>query len=320
MTMEQAIRDFFKQFVFEPEIINTTPDLAQYERWCVVGMGGSHLAADIIHDVNPALDLLVYHDYGLPASSHNRLIICSSYSGNTEEVIDAYRQAHAQGLTTISIAIGGQLIELAKHDRTAYIVLPDTGIQPRSALGYSYNALLKAMGQDQALTEASDISRLHANDFESIGQDLATKLRGKLPIIYSSGRNISVAYNWKIKFNETGKIPAFYNTLPELNHNEMNGFDHNDHTAGLSDNFSFIFLTDSDDHPRINKRFAILEKLYTERGYPVERLELQGNNHYEKIFRSLIIADWASYYTALNYGLDPEQVPMVEQFKELMAE
>jgi glucose/mannose-6-phosphate isomerase len=131
-------------------------------------------------------------------------------------------------------------------------------------------------------------------------------------------RNHGIARNWKIKFNETGKIPAFYNSLPELNHNEMTGFDVADASRALSEHFYFLILKDPEDNPRIHKRMEILEKLYADRGLSVETITLEGDAAFYKAAVALMIADWAAFYTAEGYGLESEQVPMVEEFKKLI--
>lgn len=109
------------------------------------------------------------------------------------------------------------------------------------------------------------------------------------------------------------------NVFPELNHNEMTSFDVKLRTATLSKNFHFIFLKDIDDDKRIIRRMNILEKLLFDRGFKVEALFMQGKNRLQKIFNSLNLADWTAYHTALQYGVEPEQVPMVEEFKKLMV-
>jgi glucose/mannose-6-phosphate isomerase len=163
------------------------------------------------------------------------------------------------------------------------------------------------------------VNSLKPDALEPTGKELARNLSGHLPIVYASRRNIALAFTWKIKFNETGKTPAFYNTLPEANHNEMTGFDVKDGTRALSSQIHFLFLKDNADHPRIQKRMEVLEKLYRDRKLPVENIEINGTNRLEKIFRSLILADWVSYHLALKYGVEPEEVPMVEEFKRLIA-
>jgi len=246
-------------------------------------------------------------------------MVLSSYSGNTEEVLDAYDEAGKRGYDRAVISIGGKLLERAKEDGVPYVEMPDTGIQPRLALGFSFKGLLKLMGRDDAVQEIGGLAdTLKPDEYEAEGKKLADMLRDHVPVIYASETNGPIAYNWKIKLNETGKIPAFYNVLPELNHNEMNGFDVQETTKKLSENVYFIFLKDESDDPRIVKRMEILEKLYRDRGLPVRVIELTGSV-FHKLFFSLVIADWTAYYTAENYGLEAEQVPMVEEFKRLIA-
>lgn len=337
--MEQAIRNFPKQFEWEPKIENADK-WSVLGKYIICGMGGSHLQGDVFQNAVPGFDLSVHQDYGLPRWPQevlkNTLIIASSYSGNTEETISAFEEAIEKRYPVAVISTGGKLIELAKQHGVPYIQIPDTGIQPRSALGYTFKALAKMVGRDDIVEQAASLaSKLDADKLEPQGRELAETLKGKVPVLYASNRNYSVAYNWKIKFNETGKIPAFYNVFPELNHNEMTGFSAKgarlpagqgpasgrdvSEAASLSENFYFLFFKDADDHPKIQKRMEVLEKLYGERGLPVTVLPLEGSSTLEKIFSSLLLADWVAYYTAQHYGVDPEQVPMVEEFKRLIA-
>ena len=320
--MINAILNFPKQFGCVPKILNKQ-NFKRKKKFVVLGMGGSHLAADILLSYDPSLDITIHSDYGLPRINEKELVktlvIASSYSGNTEEVISGLHEALEKNLNIIVVAVGGKLIEIAKEKKLPYIQLPDTGIQPRSALGYGIMALLKIMNVKEALREAKLLKKsLKPKELAAQGKALAEKLNGHVPVIYSSTRNRAIAYNWKIKLNETGKIPAFYNVIPELNHNEMTGFDVKDATKNLSDKFYFIFLRDSEDDERNGKRMEILKKLYEDRGLPVEILEMAGENRWQKIFAFLLLADWTAFYTAAQYGLEAEQVPMVEEFKKLI--
>ncbi|MEK7599022.1 MAG: bifunctional phosphoglucose/phosphomannose isomerase [Patescibacteria group bacterium] len=322
MSAEKAIIEFYKQFEYEP-VIENAENLQSKEKWIICGMGGSHLAADLLKIFQPRLEIIIHFDYGLPEMSaedlNQYLIIASSYSGNTEETLDSFGEALKKKLSLAAISVGGKLLESAKKNSIPFVQLPDTGIQPRFALGFSLRAILKLMGDKKNLAETQKLARLLDNQFcQKAGQELAQKIKGCVPVIYASRKNKAIAYNWKIKFNETAKIPAFYNIFPELNHNEMTGFDAKETTKSLSDKFYFIFLLDSGDHPRILKRMDLTSELLKKRGYKVEILELAGQNSWHKIFSNLLIADWTTYYTALNYGTEPEFVPMVEEFKKLM--
>lgn len=320
--MEDAIHNFPKQFDYQP-IIEHARKLKKKKQFVVVGMGGSHLAADLIAEFDQTLPLVIRRDYGLPPIPEKELkkslIIASSYSGNTEEVVSAYNEAKRRGLALAVIAAGGKLVSMAKRDKTPYIQFPNTGIQPRSALAFSVLAHLKMLGMEKELKGMKKLStKLCSKTCEKVGKALAKKLKDKVPVIYTSRRNETVAWNWKIKFNETGKIPAFYNVFPELNHNEMTGFDVKPSSKHLSKPFHFIIIKDKQDHPRIQKRMDVVERLYKARKLPVTMLELTGNGVFEKVFNSLLIADWTAVHTANLYGLENELVPMVEEFKKMV--
>ncbi|OGH64680.1 MAG: hypothetical protein A2821_04485 [Candidatus Magasanikbacteria bacterium RIFCSPHIGHO2_01_FULL_41_23] len=318
--MSDAIRLFPQQFLYQPEIVGDF-HAKNYTRFVVVGMGGSHLAADALERLRPDIDLLVYSDYGLPVilDPKNTLIILSSYSGGTEEVLAVSEEGLKRGYNMAAIAIGGQLLDFARAHQIPFIQLPNTGIQPRSAWAYSLRALMKLLGCEADLVAMENLTNLAINDLEKSGKSLAKQLFKRVPIIYASRQNKSIAYNWKIKCNETGKIPAFYNILPELNHNEMNGFDVAEPTRELSERFTFIFLRDDDDHPQIQKRFTVLKKLYEARGLPVIEINLIGQSAIEKMAWALVLADWTAVAIAEQYGLESEQVPMVEEFKRLIS-
>lgn len=312
--MYEAIKNFNKQFEYEP-VIENEAKLVKKNKFIVAGMGGSHLAAGLLKIWKPDIDLTVNRDYGLPTVSSDSLVILSSYSGNTEEVIDAFERGIKSNLKVAVISTGGKLIDLAREHSIPFIQIPNTGIQPRSALGYSLRALLKLIGEEEMLKGLSTLSNtLNPSEYENQGKALAEKLKNKVPVIYSSTRNMPIAYNWKIKFNETGKVPAFYNVFSELNHNEMQGYA----IKELSEKFHFIILKDKEDNPRILKRMEVLEKMYKNRGMSVDVIEINGEDKYHKVFASLILADWAAYYTAEQYGLEAEQVPMIEEFKKLI--
>ena len=315
--MKEFIENFAKQFEYEPAIENKE-NWYKAKKFLLCGMGGSHLQGDILQMLNPTLDFLVYSDYGLPENiGKGRLIIASSYSGNTEETISAFKEAQAQGFPLVVSSVGGKLIELAKEHNVPYVQIPDIGIQPRSALGYTLKALLKLTGEEDLLVEIKKLAQSFSSaTFEQEGKELAQKLSSKIPVIYSSRKNEPIAYNWKIKFNESAKIPSFLNVFPELNHNEMTGFDVIGATKELSGKLVILLLKDANDHPRIQKRMEVLLRLYKERGIQVEVKEFVGENLQERIFSSLILADWTAWYTAKEYGTEPEEVPMIEEFKK----
>ncbi|MBU2101200.1 bifunctional phosphoglucose/phosphomannose isomerase [Patescibacteria group bacterium] len=317
--IEKDIREFAKQFTYEPEVQNADK-LGDFETVVIGGMGGSGLIAGILRAIKPELDIAAHHEYGLPKfvdrDTEKRLFIAVSHSGNTEETLDFYKSAEERGFQTAAIASSGKLLEIAKEKELPYIDLPGDDVEPRMTLGYMLRAILKLLGEEKLYKETGKLADvLKPEDYEKQGKDLAEKLFNKTPIIYASRSNQIIAYNWKIKLNETGKMPAFYNTFPELNHNEMQGFDVKDANKNLSKDVHFIFLKDVDDHPRIKIRMETTAKMYEERGLSVEQIEIEGKNRLEKIFNALSLGDWFAFYVARKYDLEPEPVPMVEEFK-----
>lgn len=321
--MKEAIKNFPKQLKFEPKIENKEA-LISTKNFIVCGMGGSHLAADLLKTWNPSFNLVVHHDYGLPETAdnlNNYLIIISSYSGNTEEAIDGFNEAIAKKLPVACVSIGGKLLELAIKHKKPYIKIPDTGIEPRSALGFSMVSLLSLMQEEKALLEIKKIAdNIDMDKAEKEGKTLAEKLKNFVPIIYTCTKNGPIAYNWKIRFNETGKIPSFYNTVPELCHNEMVGFDGEKKTKELLKNFYFIFLEDKTDLPRNLLRMEILKEILKEKGFAMKTFKLEGKNIWEKIFFSLLIADWAAFYIAEQYGLKAKETEIIDRFKKTIKE
>lgn len=320
--MLHIIKDFPDQFAFNPEIVNKEK-LKSHSFYVVVGMGGSHQAADFIKVWDPKFPIFVHKNYGLPELPdeilEQSLFIMSSYSGNTEEVLDAYDKIKERGYDICAISTGGKLIERAKADGIPYVVMPDTGIQPRSALGFYIRSLFAMLQLPELLKETDDFpSTLPIDRAEAKGKELADILKGSVPLIYSSEKNGPIAGNWKIKFNETAKVPAFCNIFPELNHNEMTGFDVIPETAKLSQNFHFIFLKDKTDHPKIIKRMQLSKGILEAKGLPVTEIEFEGDGIFYKAFSSILLADWVSYYTSEIYGTESEFIPMVEDFKKII--
>lgn len=339
MTMEvsggrvrKVLENFPNQFSFSPNIENLKDDL--YDSFIVIGMGGSHLAADIIKMYNNVMPLHIHSDYGLPYQLINcegeTLIIGMSYSGNTEETLDVINEAIKSKCNVAAISSGGKLLELARENELPYIQLP-AGIQPRHALGYTTKALLTLLkefyvGDQQeslfkSLSEVNELpSLLDTQECEIIGGNLKEKITRLTSMphiyVYSSRKNLPLAYIWKINFNETSKMPASYHYFPELNHNEIEGF------WNGSELPFFVFLKDESDDDRIKKRMEILKEIFSERSYIVEELLLEekDGNMFYKIFNSVLISYWTSFHLALHNKVDPERVDTIEVFKKKMRE
>lgn len=317
--MEEAILNFNNQLGYEPEIIKSGK-LGNYKHYVVCGMGGSHLATGILKMWKPGIELYVHRSYDLPPYDKKflkeSLLIASSYSGNTEEVVSFLKNGLEDGHDVAVIASGGELIKIAKEKNIPYIQIPNTHIQPRSALGFSLIAMAKLIDEPVCIDELRELkSLIDPTSFMAEGDSLAESIGGKIPVIYSSIENLPIVYNWKIKFNETGKIPAFYNLFSELNHNEMQGFG----DEKFSDQFHIIILRDKRDHPKIQKRMAVTADLLESKGYSVTTLILEGESVLLKVFSSLIVADWTALRIAKKNGYSSDSVPMIEEFKRKLV-
>jgi glucose/mannose-6-phosphate isomerase len=317
--MKEDIYNFSKQFSFLPKIENEER-WGNYQKYVLAGVGGSHLQGDFFLSLFPSFPLFLHQNYGLPAFSlENTGVIIASYSGNTEETIDAYNTATAKGMPVIIISKGGKLLEIAKEKKLPYIELPQNNVQPRLGLGYSFKALLTALRFEEVdFVELAKKLEKRKEELEKEGEKLASHVKNNIPIIYASQKNSVLANIWKINFNETAKIPSFYNIFPEVNHNEMTGFDTITTTKQLSEKMSFLLLRDKEDDVRIQKRMDALKVVLQKRKFDIFEVEIAGESRREKLFSSLLMSAFTSYYTALFYNVNPDGVPMIEEFKKII--
>jgi glucose/mannose-6-phosphate isomerase len=298
----------------------------------ISGMGGSALPGNIFRIYLSDLvrrgllsePVSIYQNrfYELPWESRRSLNVFASYSGNTEETIESFETAIVEKLPSIGISSGGKIEELCLREGIPHIKLPIPypDFQPRLGTGYFFGALYQVLVNEglapDMRTEIEDgaaylTSRL--SELEEAGKALAAKCEGKTPVVYASPRYKSVAMVWKIKFNENSKSTAFWNFFPELNHNEMVGY------TLPQGAFQVIMLRDLEDHPKNLKRFDVTAGLLREQGITVEVLDMEGKSVFNRVFSSLLLADFTSYHLALAYGIDPTPVVMVEKLKKMLV-
>ncbi|HEY4517638.1 MAG TPA: SIS domain-containing protein [Candidatus Paceibacterota bacterium] len=311
---------FSNQFSFKPELQNGEK-LQPWKQAVVAGMGGSHLAADFLNTIRPSLNLFVHKDYGLPPLppeiAKETLFIASSYSGNTEETLSFLQEALKQQYSVAAITSGGALLQIAKEQGIPYVVLPQGGIPPRVATGWSTLALAVLIGAKDICEELHTLQNLlRPETAAEAGKTLTHTLVGKIPLIYASRKNFSLAYYWKITLNETAKIPAFCNMLPEANHNEIEGFDGGSKNPKLP--LHVILLRDSEDNPRIQKRMNVIEELYLKRGLSLANVALRGSSTSERVFDSALLAIATALFLAESYGNESDRTPLIEVFKARM--
>lgn len=150
-------------------------------------------------------------------------------------------------------------------------------------------------------------------------REISKKFWGYILIIYVSEKNKFLAYQWKISFNENTKIPAFFNTFPELNHNEISGFNNSLKSKKLSQNFYFIFLQNKNDDLRLQKRMKILQNIFQEKKLKIQKIELNKTPNLEKNFSSILLANFTSCCLAEKHLADPEDLFLIENFKKIIV-
>ena len=327
--MRKVILDFPKQFEEALEFSKDIKIKGEFENIIVCGLGGSALPAnllicwlnDLILKSRLSIPPIYTHrDYNLPSQTEKKsLVICVSYSGNTEETISALKTAVSRKLKITAITTGGKIANLCKENNISWIKIPVTGIQPRSATGYIFTSLVNLLVGAKIIPNKSKeilelTKKLKKLNQEKEAKKIAKKLVNKIPIVYTSNRFKSLARIWKIIFNENSKIPAFFNYFPELNHNEMVGFTQTKN----NNNFHIIILRDNNDHKRNIKRMKLFASLMEAKGIKVDFIDIKKGSVLFKIFSTLLLGNWISYYLALEYKIDPSPVKIVEEFKKKM--
>lgn len=308
-----------------------------FEGAIVVGMGGSALPVDVITTAfkdRCRVPVSVIRTYQLPVSDTSKyLIIASSFSGSTEETLAPIEQMDTGAKNLVCVTTTGPSSSLAKlATRRGYPLInidisrePDN-FQPRSAVGYFVAYLTRVLSSakmidDSAMKELEAVPEfLRSIDISKKTEDIARWLseNDKIPVIYCDDvYQASIARITKIKFNENAKRPAFFNALPEANHNEMIGF-----TTPLG-RYGILYFHDPASHPRIEQRFEVMKRVFSEgklNHVEFEKWVLPGDTKIQKIFAALAFAERCSFNLALLAGFDPTPVEMVQRFKTALVD
>lgn len=293
----------------------------------VAGMGGSALAAGLAKEwLDLHIPFEVCKSYQLPKYIDSQtLVIASSYSGNTEETVAGLAEAQAKGAQVAVIAAGGHLIEQAESQGLLHVRL-SPGLQPRMAVFSNLVALIRILEKTGVVSDVTRELVAAADAMESTAdawdpqepevhnqaKQLAQQLVGKTPVVYASSLMRSVAYKWKISFNENAKNVAFWNELPEFNHNEFMGWV----SHPVQKPFGVIDLRSSFDHPQIKKRFEISDRLLSGKRPKAIVVTLQGDSILEQMLWGCVLADYVSIYLAILNGIDPTPVELIEKLKK----
>ncbi len=295
----------------------------------VAGMGGSSVGGRLASGaLGPRLrrPLALAMGYDIPAwIGAETLVLCSSYSGSTEETLATYDAAKAAGAPRLVATTGGPLAERARADGVPVIPLPG-GFQPRAAVGYSLVTALEAAALCGAapsirveIEAASRLARTLAAEWgpasaeDSDAKRIARALDGTIPVITGAGLTASVAYRWKCQINENAELPAFAGKLPEHDHNEVVGW------AGADRRLGAIFLEDPAGDERAVRRMAVTAEIAGDGAAVVERVAAREGSRLERLVSLVLLGDLVSLYLAVLRGVDPVHVRAIDLLKERLA-
>ncbi|MFA5410415.1 MAG: bifunctional phosphoglucose/phosphomannose isomerase [Candidatus Omnitrophota bacterium] len=306
-----------------------------FQKIVFTGLGGSAIGADLVRSYlyfESRLPMIVLREYDLPACiDSGTLVFVSSYSGNTEETLSAYRQAKEKGATIIAVSSGGVLEESALKDKVTFISIPKDS-PPRCALGYMSIIPLCVLANLGLVKDASSSISQAAAFLEDLRKSLkpqtgvkdnpakyiAAKLFNKFPVIYSSSIHFDVAATrLKGQLAENAKALGSSHVFPEMNHNEIVGWQN---PKKLFKNFIVLLLRDKAVNPRVNKRMEITKDILRKEGVEVLEVWSRGEGLLSRMFSLIYIGDFISYYLAILYGIDPTPVERVTYLKNQLAQ
>jgi glucose/mannose-6-phosphate isomerase len=300
-----------------------------FENIVYAGMGGSALAALFSRSwPGYKLPFEVCRQYHAPSYISGRtLFIAASYSGNTEETLSALAEAEQKGAQIVVIASGGMLQETAQNKAYPFVLLPKVQ-QPRYGVLANLKAIIATLEAAGQTDEADATQQLHATaqflkeavqpwlptvpTKDNPAKRLAIELAGKSPVVYAGPLLAPAAYKWKINFNENAKNVAWWNELPEFNHNEFIGWD----SHPTQKPYAVIDLRSHLEHPRVQKRFELSDRLLSGKRPAAHVVNAQGENLLEHLLWTSAFGDFVSIYLALLNGVNPAPVDLVEKFKQ----
>ncbi|MFQ5570165.1 MAG: bifunctional phosphoglucose/phosphomannose isomerase [Rhodothermales bacterium] len=304
-----------------------------YRQVVVVGMGGSAIAGDLLRTLavgTASVPIVVSRSYRLPAwVDAETVVIVSSYSGDTEETLTSMDEALRRRATVVCITSGGEVLDRARRNGLPYILLPG-GMQPRAAIGYSFTAMLAVAERirlldlgDESWNETQELLEEQSERLAYPGSDnhaleLARMLKDRLPFIYSSeGLLEAVNMRWRTQIHENSKALAVGNFFPELNHNEIMGWERQ---TALFEHVGVVVLRDREDHPRVQQRIDATHRLLAERAGAWKEVWSRRTSKLARMMSLVYLGDWVSLYLAVLHGVDPTPIRLISLLKETLQE
>ena len=303
-----------------------------YNDLLIVGMGGSGVAGDVLKLVlneTTQINVEVRKAYGIPEVIADRRPKCLfiSYSGNTEETVEAVNDAIKYKLDWSVISSGGQLLELATEHKRQFVKVPP-GLQPRAAFGLMTKAVMHYVSSDidgkylEMCNQAGDylneaLTNQSENELLSQALQISKEINSKTSVIYGgTPLTYLVAQRWKTQINENAKSKAFVGYMPEVHHNEILSWEAN--KEGSKNNYQLLFLRSPKENSQISKRFELTKEIIGDKVNISEVVNISSENIISNLFHLTLIGDLASVYMAKNLDIDPYDITAIENLKKLL--
>jgi glucose/mannose-6-phosphate isomerase len=296
----------------------------------VCGMGGSAIGGDLAVAAlgdRATRPISVVRGYALQAwTPPEALVLCSSYSGQTEETLACFEAAGAAGARRVVLTTGGALAEAARAEGVPVIGVP-AGMQPRAAVLYGTIGTLvcaaacgAAPGLHSEIDMAPGLLERLVEEWgpdapeEALPKRIARELRGQVPVVHGAGPTAAVARRWHTQMNENAKLPATWSELPEANHNEICAWERGAALAPLA----AVFLEDPDQHPRVGRRIELMCEEVARAGAPTVVVPAHGDSRLERVLAQVLLGDLVSVYLAALDGIDPTPVEAILRLREAL--
>ena len=319
-----AVPDHLRDALWRVESARLAPAAAAGLLVC--GVGGSAIGGDLAAAVlgeRLRRPLLTVRGYGLPAwAAGEWAVLCSSYSGQTEETLACFEAAGELGARRIAATTGGGLAEAAREAEVPVVGLPGLLPAPRTAVAYMFAvaaevAAVAGVGPRIADEIEAAASGLEAqrDELRFRAAEIAAVLEGALPVVHGADLTAPIARRWKTQLNENAKLPAFFAELPEANHNELCGWG----AAASERSLAAVLLEDRDQHPRERRRFDLTAAAIAAGGVEVVRVETAGETRAERLLWAVMLGDLISIELAERRGVEPLPIEAIEDLKAALG-
>ncbi len=321
--MREIIYSLPEQILEAIELVPTISESKKkYDKILICGMGGSGISGEILKALYPHVQIITNNDYSIPAYiGKSTLSILISYSGNTEETLRNYRLLNKRKTGIVTITSNGKLLRRSCRMR----VRVPGGLPPRGAIGYLFTPLpmlahkfhiIKKDPKKELISLAIFLQK-EREKVEKRAKDLSKKMFNKLALIYSNSRLfVPVARRWQCQLNENAKMLAHINIIPEMNHNEIVGLGR---PKALSKEMALIFLNDPHAYSRNKIRVKVVKEIIKSMFSGIIDINPTGTSNIQRLFWTIMLGDFASYYCALRANIDPMPVTRIDYLKKRLS-